>query len=337
MQCSRKSQVRLAWPCGHPCKKAFDSESKLAKHHRNAPQCKEKWDALQRNDRVIEFEMQTQHRRAVYRESLGGADVSLISAYDPGSEPEDRSGEINQFTSTQGEIDIAMNSNVVPSNEQPAPSTIEENLFFLHNLPFFDGPEEEFSIEDEIGKDLEEALFGAQPILAEEDNCNPLLEEYDNASDAGDYEGEPHAGQTPLDPPDPIPDQPVPDPTPVQPSRPPHPEPDEDEDEDNAEIKRYPQAGEVKATTSPRFKDLINEFLKKPGGLSHPFKNAKEFELVKWLNALPMARVDEFLQLSYVRIFISLWFTPYLQCFRPNTIMISHSGVQKPCASGLGK
>jgi hypothetical protein len=78
--------------------------------------------------------------------------------------------------------------------------------------------------------------------------------------------------------------------------------PGDDEEQNSCEVERFPRAGEVKAHGRPRFQELVGKQIPKTsdGNLFHPFKDKSEFELAKWLNPLPLTKIDEFLQLTYV-------------------------------------
>ena len=72
------------------------------------------------------------------------------------------------------------------------------------------------------------------------------------------------------------------------------------EDVDPSEVEQFPHAGEIKDPESraqSRFETLYEEACGNP---FHPFRGAAEFELVKWLNGLPLSKVDSFLQLDWV-------------------------------------
>jgi hypothetical protein len=71
--------------------------------------------------------------------------------------------------------------------------------------------------------------------------------------------------------------------------------------EDPSEIEQYPRAGEIKDKRRPHFKKLIKEhYSQNPRNLFHPFADGSEFQLAKWLNGLPLSKVDEFCQLPWV-------------------------------------
>lgn len=73
--------------------------------------------------------------------------------------------------------------------------------------------------------------------------------------------------------------------------------PETDEDEDPSEIESFPNAGKVKNHRDHHLDSLLEE---RDGAPFKPFRNAAEFELVKWLNDLPLSKVDSFLQLDWV-------------------------------------
>jgi hypothetical protein len=75
---------------------------------------------------------------------------------------------------------------------------------------------------------------------------------------------------------------------------------DDAEDLDPSEVEQFPRAGEIKdpeLRTRSRFETLYEEARGNP---FYPFRGAAEFELVKWLNGLPLSKVDSFLQLDWV-------------------------------------
>jgi hypothetical protein len=79
--------------------------------------------------------------------------------------------------------------------------------------------------------------------------------------------------------------------------------PEGDEELDPSEVELFPRAGEIKHPELPRdpltsrFDALYEET---HGNPFYPFRGAAEFELVKWLNDMPLSKVDSFLQLDWV-------------------------------------
>jgi hypothetical protein len=74
------------------------------------------------------------------------------------------------------------------------------------------------------------------------------------------------------------------------------------DEQERCEVDRFPRAGEVKAPGKPRFQELAEKQISRTSdrNLFYPFKDQSDFELAKWLNPLPLTKIDKFLQLSYV-------------------------------------
>lgn len=75
------------------------------------------------------------------------------------------------------------------------------------------------------------------------------------------------------------------------------------EDLDPSEVELFPRAGKIKHPELPR--DALGSHFERMyeethGNPFHPFRGAAEFELIKWLNDMPLSKVDSFLQLEWV-------------------------------------
>jgi hypothetical protein len=71
---------------------------------------------------------------------------------------------------------------------------------------------------------------------------------------------------------------------------------------DPTETETIPRAGEVKRNEEPNFQKIVEGQIQEGGSPFYPFRNATEFQLSKWLNGLPLSKVDPFLQLDWVSL-----------------------------------
>lgn len=279
-------------------------------HYRKIPTCNQKWFAKEQETLRATFEQATERRRAQLRESLAsqsqetGNNDGMQDGYnseteerDPDRVPEEDLGNTSHVLTVE---EVLFDTDpkappTTPSATIPQPPTMDETISLLQSLQFTLNPLEEDAAfeENSAAQEFEAALYESQHIEAEDPTYNPLLEEYDDEQGPGPENEDAHTEddhQPPLPDLDELPDNDEAEEREA-----------EDEEDDPAEIELFPRAGEAKSRFQSRFKHLADDFRQKDGGLFHPFKNAAEFQIVKWLNSLPMARVDEFLQLEYVR------------------------------------
>lgn len=316
-------ESKRTYRCLYPCIRFFDAEWKLAQHYRRVPGCRERWRLKEETTVRIAFEQASQRRRSQVRESLTSQaleeqDHDLELNYDtqglgegddsrgPDEEQSEDLGVSLNSQTKQSTPDPEPTGSTLPAMQTPTPipanatdqliaandtdnqAAINETLLLLRLLPFADILfEDDVDLDESEGaKEFEEALFESPPII-EGVVAHPLLEEENEEHATGDY-------QAPPLPPEP--NDPIPSPEPIRPRS------GDTSDKDRSEIELFPRAGEVKEKVEPRFLQIVEErCLRGDSGLFRPFKNAAEFALVKWLNLLPLARVDEFLQLEYVR------------------------------------
>jgi len=79
--------------------------------------------------------------------------------------------------------------------------------------------------------------------------------------------------------------------------------PEDNEEDDPPTIDVFPRAGEVKAMGQSRFSELERaQRVLDAKTVYHPFLDSAEFSLVKWLNGLPLSKIDSFIRLEYVSL-----------------------------------
>lgn len=78
---------------------------------------------------------------------------------------------------------------------------------------------------------------------------------------------------------------------------------DDDENEDLFEV-FFEGSGTIYGKTDPPFATYLSEQRENGTNIYYPFSGAREWELVVWLHEtrLPLAKIDDFLRLDYVRI-----------------------------------
>jgi hypothetical protein len=279
--------------CLYPCEKSFDDEASLRKHYQLVPACKWRWKQRERQA-TEEFERASERRRAEMRRNYAVDDGEMV----------DHSG-----------WDLA--SNDADNTSHPERQS--------DNGPGSTGPLDHSRASDEpdlaATADFEELLYGPiQGDVTAEGNDDPYLDisdvmdieegpsDYVHTSDDIEQLGDILEG--------------------VQLGQ----EGAEDEELDPSSVESFPHAGEIKdpeTRTRSHFETLYEET---HGNPFHPFRDAAEFELVKWLNDMPLSKVDLFLQLDWVSHVYWLPAISYLpRCYRCAITVARRLEVERPC------
>lgn len=285
--------------CLYPCKKSFALESSLKRHYGRVPLCKYNWSVYEANLRQ-EFEDASQKRRADVRHERNGAAHDEQLGHHEHIGGGDDNAEVGDYVDWGGaNVDMEdsvgreedshqANEAAGVSQQDPLPSQGRNLADPIVTVPPHQTPELDHDDSSAIiTTDYEEYLPGPEGVSsASGDDPTPYLD-VENAMDVDEADPgyvpeiddtEQLEGVTET----------------IQLS------PESDEDEDPSEVETYPRAGEVKLSEEQNQSRFENLHLKRGGRPFHPFRSFAEFELAKWLNDLPLSKVDMFLQLNWV-------------------------------------
>jgi hypothetical protein len=290
---------RKQYHCIYPCYSSFDTARKLAQHYSNRPQCKQNWKRY--HDNVA---------RAAY-EKIVHNDIALEQA-DP-AELEDDTAAISAFSAASdldGQMDCVSATSSVSDQPLWAVHTASPDQSFQD--PFQEVPpalNQGFHADDHIEPildfdDLNGSDASVEQLAAEFDawwfnETQPETPVVDNSLDET-IESDSKEGSTSSEQSEPMAIDNIQDQ--IEDS------PDDDETEVPedlpVDIEEYEGAGEIKATGTPHFARLMKRQRDKGNGNSYfPFESAAEFEMVSWLNDLPLSKIDSFLHTKFVRLF----------------------------------
>lgn len=251
--------------CIYPCRKVFTEEKDLVRHYRQRPSCKIAWDIR------LKQAAETAARNAaieVRNDTMALANEDLAIEMD-GWNSIDDGGVQNETNNDTYEGNIASLGLPTVSNGMTAASS---------------GDQPGGDSNPDAVPEFENYMFGSGGNGHEsEERINPCLEEED-----GDAE---ESGPSDVPPMEILIEELGGVLENVQIDS------EGDEDSDPSEIVSFTRAGEIKSCTKPHFESVLGEEEWSP---FHPFAGAAEFQLAKWLNDLPLTKVDSFLQLDWV-------------------------------------
>lgn len=303
----------MSYRCIFPCRSSFPSELNLVQHYKKKRGCRERWETRQQELEQIIFERAAALRRARVREAAEKAEKDqgednlaqnndLDFAFDHGFEANGDQESVGEHS-----VDTSLGATPPPSDhlpevqvDDPPDSSGDEDdlddLAAVLDTPF------------DVAANFDDFIFGV-PVEDGADNDFDPYAEPANDSDAEEnllpngLTTHDLGGDYPLD------DSRTQDMEELQePALSAEPGPELNTDVDPGEIETYPCAGEIKKKAGTHFDRLLKKQMGDAVNPYTPFFGLAEFELVTWLNELPLSKVDSFLQLSWVT---SL---PYLVC-----------------------
>jgi hypothetical protein len=256
--------------CIFPCRKVFAGEMDLARHYNQRPACKVSWNI--RLKRAAE----TAERNAfieAHNHTTIPTNQDMTMDMDSWNSIDDDGGDQNENNNDNDEGDIAALGGPVVSNgvsaAGPSDQPVQDNN--SDRVPEFDI-----------------YMFGSgDTVHGSEERVNPCLDEGNGDAEENEY-NEPPPMETLVDElEDALENVQI--------------DPEGDEESDPSEIVSFTRAGEIKSHAKSHFESILGEEDWSP---FHPFAGAAEFQMAKWLNDLPLSKVDSFLQLDWVRVLI---------------------------------
>ncbi|KAG8824504.1 hypothetical protein FRC17_009084 [Serendipita sp. 399] len=262
--------------CLPPCNRAFDSEKKLVQHYQNRPSCAITWRTRENLRLRAAFQSVAQRQDTIWSNEVVGSELDacgidnnpndLNDAPDTYLLPiEDDNDDADEDYNTDDAASVlASVGDVDEFAENSQYASMEEFDNWLHNHR-----------NDDQQSDAEWVdPYGMEPLDGDEDVG-------DDDEMVDDAEGGDEDIQEPID-----------EPCSFQGS----------EDAEPQEVDRYPGAGEIKELRRPRYEDILaTRDPEKDRNLFSPFNDLSEFKLAKWLNDLPLSKVDSFLKLEYIQ------------------------------------
>jgi hypothetical protein len=304
----------MIFSCIFPCRKTFQSEQRLRQHYKNRPECRSNWK--QREERLTQAAFKRHRIRASGTDPQTPLQLPIS--------PQNHSSHAGNIENSAGPQQQVLYHSSVAAEIEDIEQPEEEQLYFDdlqiiddlqidESMPSLDAPaqlipsqadkgQEEPTPDSSTSPDFERWYFELERAMdgTAQGDENPLNDDNLDPEDNGDMDDS-DEGETEVDHPD---DGDLdatlgnlrkhPGLTPCV----------EDNDEDDPPtINVFPQAGEVKATGQSRFSELERaQRALNANTVYYPFADSAEFSLVKWLNDLPLSKIDSFIQLEFVSL-----------------------------------
>jgi hypothetical protein len=287
--------------CLYPCRASFDTSRKLAQHYSNRSECKQNWKkyhddaARAAYESIIHGHLAAKRADAMeYDEDT--ASNSPISATSGSQDQMTYNWDTQSVSNEPFRVDPASSSpnqslqdqtQEVSDNETPIPAHIEP-------LSCTDVVDESDPNVENLAAEFDAWWFNetqSEPIPIGGPFGECIASDHEEEETSSE-QSEHSAMDEPQDEPEDFP----------------HDEEMDNSQDEPLEVENYERAGEIKANDTPHFANLVKKQLQKGNSnLFFPFESAAEFEMVAWLNDLPLSKIDSFLHTEFVRFFFSFY------------------------------